>query len=90
MYFHIVVFSKSMSCKCFHVNRSNLHLIGSNIVRKKTLHVEGNKIPKANLKCTCRFTRLFNFNTVRALSRTNSEVTKSHTKGDDDIELSMG
>ena len=52
--------------------------------QQKTLYVEENNIPKPNLECTCRFTWL-----VRMMSRTNSEVTKSHPK-DDDIEFSMG
>ena len=44
--------------------------------QEKTLNVEleGNKIPKANLKCTCRFIRLLNLDTVRAMSRTNREI----------------
>ena len=59
--------------KYFHV-RSNLGLIGFEyFFRKKTLPVEGNKILKANLKCTCRFTRLLSLDTVRIMSRTNRE-----------------
>ena len=70
MYFYVVVFSKSMSCKYFHV-RSNLGLIGFEcFFLENTLHVEGNKIPEANLKCTCRFTRFLNLDTVRAMSGT--------------------
>ena len=46
-----------------------------NIFQEKTLPlVEGNKLPKANLKCTCRFTRLLNLDTVRVMSRTNREL----------------
>ena len=56
-----MVFSKSMLCKYV---RSNLGLIGLE-------NVEGNKIPKANFKCACRFTRLLNLDTVHAMSRTN-------------------
>ena len=37
--------------KYFHVS-SNLRLIHSEYCQEKTLHVEGNKVPKANLKCT--------------------------------------
>ena len=59
-----------MSCKYFHV-RSYLHLSGFEYFKEKTLHVEGNKIPKANLKCTCRFTRLLNLDTVHQMSGTN-------------------
>ena len=73
MYFYAVVFSKSMSCKYFHV-RGNLGLIGFEHFVGKTLHVEGNKTPKANLKCTCRFTRLLNPDTVRAMSRANRQL----------------
>ena len=74
VYFYVVVFSKSISCKYFHV-RSNLGLIGFEYYFSgKTLHVERNKIAKANLKCICRFTRLLNLDTVRAMSRTNSEL----------------
>ena len=63
-----------MSCKYFHV-RSNLGLIGFEyFLRKKSLHVDRNKMPKANLKCTCRFTRLLNLDTVRAMFRTNREL----------------
>ena len=29
---------------------------------------------KANLKCTCRFTRLLNLDTVRVMSKTNKEL----------------
>ena len=67
MYFYVVVFSKSMSCKYFHV-RSSIGLIGLNIFWEKSLHVERNKIPNTNLKCTCRFSRLLNLDTVRAMS----------------------
>ena len=73
MYFYVVVFSKSMSCEYFHV-RSNLGLIGSEHFLGKTLYVEGNKIPKANLNFTCRFIRLLNLDTVRVMSRTNREL----------------
>ena len=72
MYFYVVVFSKSMSFNYFYA-RSNLGLIGFEYFWETTLHVEGNKIPKANLKCTCRFTRFLNLDTVRAMSRTNRE-----------------
>ena len=61
--------------------RVNTFMIGAtsvysvlNFFQEKTLHVEGNKIPKANLKCTCRFTRRFNLDTVHAMSRTNREL----------------
>ena len=37
----------------------------------KTLNVEGNKMPKLNLKCTSRFTGLFNLDIVRMVSRIN-------------------
>ena len=71
MYFYAVVFSKSMSCKNIHVSSNGDWF---RIILGKTLHVEGNKIPKANLKCICRFTRftgLLNLDTVRAMSRTD-------------------
>ena len=45
MYFYVVVLSKSMSCKYSYV-RSNLRLIGFEYFLEKTLHIEGNKIPK--------------------------------------------
>ena len=65
---------KLMSCKYFPVS-SNLGWIGFEyFFWKKTLHVEGNKILKANLKCTCRFTRLFNLDTVGVMSGTNREL----------------
>ena len=73
MYFYVVVFSKSMSCKYFHV-RSNIGLISFEYFLGKPLHVEGNTMPKANLKCTCRFTWLLNLDTVRGMSRTNREL----------------
>ena len=66
VYFYIVVFSKSMSCKYFHV-RSNLRLTGFEYFLEKTLHVEGNKIPKTNLKCTWRFARLLTLDTACAM-----------------------
>ena len=53
--------------KYFHVGR-NLSLIHFEYVQRKALHVEGNKTPKANLKCTCRFTRLLNLDTVCMMS----------------------
>ena len=59
-------------CRCFHV-RGNLCLIHFEYFREKTLRVEGNIIPKTNLKCTCRFTRLLNLDTVRIMSRTNTD-----------------
>ena len=63
-----------MSCKYFPVS-SDLGLIGFEyFLRKKTLHVEGNKIPETNLKCTWRFTRLLNLDTVLVMSRTNREL----------------
>ena len=74
MVFYVVIFSKSMLCKYFYV-RSNLGLIGFEyFFWEKALHVKGNKIPKANLICTWRFTRLLNLDTVRAMSRTNGEL----------------
>ena len=48
-----------MSCKYFY-DRSNLGLICFKYFLGKTLHVEGNKMPKANLKYTYRSTRLLN------------------------------
>ena len=61
--------------KDFHV-RSNLHLthfenFQEKALEEKTLHVEGNKIPKLNLKCTCRFTPLLNLDTVCMMFRSN-------------------
>ena len=44
-FFHVLVFSKSMSSKYFHV-RSNLSLNGFEHLSGKALHVEGNKVPK--------------------------------------------
>ena len=76
MYFYVVVFSKSMSCKYFHV-KSNFCLIDFEYFQEEILHVEGNKIPKANLKCTCRFLRLLNLDTVRETTRTASKRTMS-------------
>ena len=73
MYFYVVVFPKSMSCKYFLV-RSDLGSIGSEYFLEKTLYVERNKIPEANLKCTCRLTRLLNIDTVCAMSGTNREL----------------
>ena len=70
VYFYVVVFSKSMSCKYFHV-RSNFCLIDFEYFQGKTLHVEGNKILKANLKCTYRFPLLLNINTVSEMCRTD-------------------
>ena len=64
--------------KYFHV-RSNLRLIRINFEyfqEKKTLHVEGSKIPKPNLKFTDRLTRLLNLDTYSTMYKTNSEVTK--------------
>ena len=58
--------------KYFHV-RSNLCLIHFEHFQEKTLHAEGNNIPEANLKCTCRFTRLPHLDTVRIMSKTNIE-----------------
>ena len=48
---------------------------------------KGNKIPKDVDAGSFGFSTLLD--TVRAMSRTNSEVTKSHPKGDDDIEFSI-
>ena len=62
-----------MSCKYFHF-RSNLGLNGFEDLLEKILFVEGNKVPKANLNSTCRFTRLLNLDTVRSMSRTNREL----------------
>ena len=45
VFFHVVVFSKSMSCKYFHV-RNNLGLNGFEYLLGKALHVKGNKVPK--------------------------------------------
>ena len=73
--------------KYFHVG-SKLRLIHFEYFQEKTLHVEENKVPKANLKCSCRFTRLLNLDTVRMMSRTNSEPRKSHPKAEDDIKFS--
>ena len=68
---NVVLFSTGdIMQKYFHVN-SNLHLIHSECCQEKALHVEGNKVPKANLKCTCRFTGLLNIDTVRMMSRAN-------------------
>ena len=66
---NVVLFSTGDTVqKYFHV-RSNLHLIHFKYFQEKILHVEGNKIPKVNLKCTCRFTRLLNLDTFRMVSR---------------------
>ena len=64
---------KVMSSIYFPV-RSNLGLTGFKYFSGKTLHVEGNKTPKANLKCTCRSTRLLNLDTVRVMFGTNREL----------------
>ena len=56
--------------KYFHV-QSNLRLNRVEYFHEKTLHVEGNKIPKANLKYNCRFIRLLNLETVGVMSRTS-------------------
>ena len=45
-----------------------------NIFQEETLHVEENKISNTNLKCTCRFSRLLNLDTVPTMSGTNSEL----------------
>ena len=79
VYFYVVVFSKSMSsylvqgtlCRNTFMLAVTCVQFILNVVRKKTFHVEGNKVPKANLKCTCRFARLLNLDTVRMMSRTN-------------------
>ena len=54
---------------------NTLCLIDFEYFQEKT-HVKRNKMPKANLKCTCRFTRLQTLDIIRAMSRTNNE---SHT-----------
>ena len=43
------------------------------------LHVEENNTPKANLKCTCRITRLLNFDTVLMMSRNNIDCASLFT-----------
>ena len=65
MYFYVVVFSKSMSCKYFHV-RSNLSLIGFEYFLGKTLHVEGNSKFEMYLQ-------VHSGPTMRAMSRTDRE-----------------
>ena len=53
--------------------RSNLRFIRIHFeyFQEKTLHIEGNATPKANLKFTYRFTQLVNLDSVRMMSRTN-------------------
>ena len=83
VYFYVLVFSKSMSCKYFHF-RSNLGLISFEyFLGKKLFMSKEKKIPETNLKCTCRFTQLLNLDTVRAMSGTNRgfrSKTSSSTK----------
>ena len=57
----------------FHV-RSNLRLIHFEYFQEKIIQVEGNKIPKANLKYTCRFIRFLNLDTVCMMSRTKIDA----------------
>ena len=54
--------------KYFYV-QSNFSLTHFEYFHEKAPHAEGNKIPKANLKCICSFTRLLNFDTVGRLGR---------------------
>ena len=75
MYFYVVVFSKSMSCKYCHV-RSNLLLIDFEYFLEKNLNAEVTKIPKANLKCTCRLTRLFNLDALIHLMLFNLDTVR--------------
>ena len=56
--------------KYFHAE-SNVRLTHFEHFHEKILHVEVNRIRKANLKSTCKLTRLLNVDTVRMMSRTN-------------------